>query len=116
MAHADLWDGNILISRDEQGIPYVCAIIDADRALFGDVDFDLASPYITHPAFFQGMGVAPPCEDGPRGEKMLAYRMLQAYQDAYVWAVEYENPEEAQRNKEQAVSLCHALLSGAAAR
>ncbi len=36
LVHFDLWDGNILVDRAPDGRPYVSALIDAERAFWGD--------------------------------------------------------------------------------
>ncbi|MBQ8402003.1 MAG: phosphotransferase, partial [Clostridia bacterium] len=41
LAHCDLWFGNILVTRDRE--PSFAAIIDADRAMWGDPQIDFSS-------------------------------------------------------------------------
>lgn len=113
LVHADLWEGNILVSRGGQG-SRVAAIIDADRALFGDPDFDLSCPWITHEAYFRGMGTGRLPVDGPRREKMDAYQLLVAAIDCYVWLIEYNNPEYHKTNQQKVLELTRLLLDGRA--
>lgn len=103
LVHADLWDGNILVRKE--GEEYrIAAMIDADRALFGDPDFDLSCPWMTNPAFFEGLGVGRLPTDGPRGEKM----------DAYVWAVGYNNLDNYNHSKQKVFKISRRLLGIAA--
>lgn len=93
LAHSDLWAGNILV-REKNREYQVCAIIDGDRALFGDADFDLASPWMITPEFLSGYGqielfLSP--ED--TAKKRQVYTLLLALQDAYVWKVEYNRDD-----------------------
>jgi Ser/Thr protein kinase RdoA (MazF antagonist) len=44
LLHADIWDGNVLVRRMNDTDRYeLAAVIDADRAIFGDIDFEFAS-------------------------------------------------------------------------
>lgn len=56
LAHADLWYGNVLVKVQSDHTYAVRAIIDGDRAVFGDVSFDLDSPWMINDAFLEGYG------------------------------------------------------------
>ena len=90
LAHADLWYGNILVKAQSDHTYAVRAIIDGDRAVFGDVSFDLDSPWMINDAFLEGYGeissAFSPEEDR---RKKQVYSLLFALTDAYVWRVEY---------------------------
>ena len=91
LVHTDLWEGNILVQKD-QNYWKVAAIIDGDRAFFGDPDYDFATPWMMTGDFLAGYGKTIP--DTPeRHTKLLLYRMLCDLTDAYVWYAEYENPD-----------------------
>lgn len=49
--HTDLWSGNVLLDPDTLEI---AAIIDSDRAMFGDIAFEFASPWLEIPALKEG--------------------------------------------------------------
>lgn len=57
LVHTDLWPGNILICTDTP-TPQFAAIIDADRALWGDPDFEFSSIRWTYEeeSFWKGYG------------------------------------------------------------
>ena len=97
LAHADLWAGNILVRKTAENYQ-VCAIIDGDRALFGDENFDLATPWMITPEFLAGYGFVTDSADLDNAEKRKVYTLLLALHDAYVWKVEYGRPDIAEEN------------------
>ena len=63
LCHGDMWSGNVLVAREKScvsktdGKYSLAAIIDVDRAYFGDCDFDLGNPWILSDAFLEGYGI-----------------------------------------------------------
>ncbi len=92
LVHGDLWYGNILV--DDRGC--LTAVIDVDRALFGDPEFDLASGWMTTSAFFAGYGKKPDSDSAACLRRRL-YKLLLDMEDCYVLYEEYASPQEAQR-------------------
>lgn len=95
--HADLWSGNLLV-KDKK----LCAIIDADRAIWGDPDYEFASGWMGSNAFFEGYGVqAKKFEEPENKKKRLLYQMIYALMETYIWSIEYDEPEQsdAARNR-----------------
>lgn len=89
LAHTDLWEGNILV-RQTGDHWEVAAIIDGDRAYFGDPDYDFSTPWMITPDFLAGYRKAP--EDSPaRQKKLRIYRLLLGLAEAYIWEKEYNN-------------------------
>lgn len=89
LTHTDIWEGNILV-RQSGNSWEVAAIIDGDRAYFGDPDFDMATPWMMTPDFLEGYGKIPP--DSPaRQKKLRIYRMFLNLAEAYIWEKEYQN-------------------------
>ena len=89
LVHADLWAGNILVQK-QADTHRVCAIIDGDRAIFGDADYDLATPWMITPDFLRGYGEAEsPFTPDELKLKRRVTEILLALTDAYVWKVEY---------------------------
>jgi aminoglycoside phosphotransferase (APT) family kinase protein len=89
MVHADLWEGNVLV-RDIDGDWRVVALIDVDKAIFGDKDLEFAYPTVLNDDFLKGYG--------PRAEQMsgtiyrrTAYRVLESFMYAYIWFAQFEN-------------------------
>ena len=86
LAHCDLWAGNILIQKTDDCYS-VCAIIDGDRATFGDPMLDISTGWITTPEFLEGYG---PTEDDPAAAaRNRVYSLFFTLQDAYIWKIEY---------------------------
>lgn len=89
LTHTDIWEGNILV-RQSGNSWEVAAIIDGDRAYFGDPDYDLATPWMTTSDFFRGYGKIP--SDSPNRQKKLhIYRLLICLAEVYIWEKEYQN-------------------------
>ena len=51
LLHLDIWAGNVLLDRETLEI---LAVIDSDRAVFGDPDFEFAAPWMEDPALRRG--------------------------------------------------------------
>lgn len=87
LAHCDLWAGNVLVQKSGEGYS-VCAIIDGDRAMFGDPILDIATGWISTPDFLEGYG-----ENAEKDEYSAArnqvYSLFFTLQDAYIWKMEY---------------------------
>lgn len=88
LVHGDLWYGNILL--DESGD--IAAIIDGDRAFFGDPEFDLMLPWMAKKPFMEGYGR--PCGATSDAEnRQMLYRFLLRLEDCYILQSEYCNPD-----------------------
>lgn len=109
LVHADLWAGNILVSENDNKGYEVAAIIDVDRAIFGDIDFEFASPWIINDAFISGYGNIHVNENNKL--KLNFYRLLYSVIDSYVWKVEYNDENEYIANKERTLELLSSLIS-----
>lgn len=90
LVHADLWAGNVLVQKQDDACR-ICAIIDGDRAIFGDADYDLATPWMITPDFLRGYGeTESPFTPDELKRKRRVTEVLLALTDAYVWKVEYD--------------------------
>lgn len=108
LVHADLWAGNVLVSGCE-GRYQLSAIIDADRALFGDVDFEFASPWMVNEAFLEGYG-APLNQSKDASTRRKLYLLLYNLLDSYVWLRQYNNPENSDACRARALQGVSELL------
>ncbi len=112
LVHADLWEGNVLIC--EQSCEYnVAAIIDMDRAVFGDVDFELATGWMINEDFLKGYDpdfdyAAYRSED--RTIRRKIYGMLFYLIEAYVGIAEYNNLDQYRQNKKLILDLLPELI------
>ena len=99
LVHTDLWLGNILIQT--VGELQFAAIIDADRAIWGDPDFEFSSIRWTYTekSFWDGYGPAP-SQEYENQIRMGIYNLLNKLWNTYVYLCEYNQPEQA--NREQA--------------
>ena len=94
LVHADLWDGNLLADKETGKL----TLIDMDRAVFGDVDFEFASPWIIDEAFCAGYGInQAEYEREERKIRRMLYRLHFAVLDAYIWKVEFNDEETHQK-------------------
>lgn len=102
LVHTDLWGGNILIGKNAD-IPEFAAIIDGDRALFGDPWFEFSSIQWTYgeESFWEGYGSRLPEEPADRVRRSI-YILLNRLWNAYVYLIEYNQPENAVREANDA--------------
>ena len=98
LVHADLWEGNVLVTPDKK---HIAAIIDADRALFGDVGFELAGGWNDTPEFYSGWGEPPSGIDYET--RRLIYLALYRLIDTYVYFAEYADPESGTQTRNKAL-------------
>ncbi|MCI9215226.1 MAG: phosphotransferase [Oscillospiraceae bacterium] len=81
LLHTDLWEGNVLLDRDTHAI---LALIDGDRAVYGDPDFEFASSWMDVPALLAGYGIDPSEDISPdRRKRRTLYRLFYALLEAY---------------------------------
>lgn len=105
LVHCDLWEGNILIDNENR----LVAIIDADRAVFGDIDFELASEWMINDSFVKGYGTAVSADEKSvlrRKIYSLVYNLL----DTYVCLAEYNNKQNSDNNKNSVLKLLEQLV------
>lgn len=86
LVHADLWAGNLLV--DQEG--NLLALIDCDRAIFGDPDFEFATGWLEGEDFCRGYGSWPDASDESVLRRRL-YKFLLDLEDCYVHLGEYNN-------------------------
>ncbi|SHJ96518.1 Phosphotransferase enzyme family protein [Clostridium cavendishii DSM 21758] len=108
LIHGDLWAGNILVQAEEDSYK-LAAIIDADRAIFGDIDFEFASSWIINQPFLRGYGKGL-SDDIKRETRRKIYKLIYTLIDTYVWIIEYDKREYGLENKAIAIKLINELL------
>ncbi len=89
LLHTDMWEGNVLLGRETHSI---LAVIDGDRAVFGDPDFEFASPWGSVPPLREGYGFEP-VTDAHRERRMRLYLAFYLALEAHVGLSEYNNPD-----------------------
>lgn len=107
LIHADLWDANILVASDGSQIT---GIIDADRAMYGDPEFDFSGGWALDPAFFKGYG-KPLTDTLAAKRRRLFYQLFYRTLDAYVWQVEYNEPTRYEATKQVVLRLAQQLAN-----
>ncbi len=86
LIHADLGPNNLLIHKDG---PAFAAFIDADRAMWGDSDFEFAyMEWMYCDELWQGYRRSLAMDDASMRRRQI-YRMIRFACNAYVWEVEY---------------------------
>lgn len=96
LIHGDLWYGNILVDQNHD----LAAIIDADRALFGDPEFELATGWMISDSFLEGYGKQPdPSSDAVLRRRL--YKLLLNLEDCYILFCEYGNGEAGEELKQR---------------
>ncbi|WP_232510186.1 phosphotransferase family protein [Paenibacillus crassostreae] len=108
LVHNDLWDPNVLVQRDLAGIPYIAAIIDADKVMFADREFD-AILFKNDPQIMKGYG-----SELDNNSKAItrreAYEMLWMFAFLYIHEIQVEMHEDAAYFKEKAMESFHSLI------
>lgn len=101
LVHADLWTGNVLVSG-APGRRAVAALIDADRALFGDTDYEFTMSLPLSDEFIEGYGT--PLDMGAAAvTRRSLYRLLHELEDSYVWLYQYNDRENALSTRQSAL-------------
>lgn len=114
LVHTDLWEGNILLEVQKKN--RIAAVIDSDRAIFGDPDYDLSCPWMTNDTFLEGYEIETNSFHNEefnsikRKTRRKIYNMLYRFLDAYVGFFEYNNHELYKNNLKDAVRLVEELL------
>lgn len=110
LCHGDLWSGNILVEKKD-GKWVMAAVIDVDRAYFGDVDFDLGNPWILSDSFLAGYGITrEELEVRERKIKRECATMIYFMLEAYVWSAQYNGPGNAENAKKVVMEKARYLL------
>lgn len=91
LIHADLWHGNVLVGAGGS----LAALIDCDRALFGDPEFEFATGWMIDSSFQTGYGRGPDGRPEARLRRRL-YRLMLELEDCYILREEYNLPQESQ--------------------
>ncbi|WP_340401445.1 aminoglycoside phosphotransferase family protein [Paenibacillus sp. FSL H8-0079] len=102
LVHNDLWEANVLV-HEENGELNIAAIIDGDRSMFADREFEaiLSTESV---AFHEGYNCAlDPSAEGQA--RRLAYRILSSYFNAYVHEYQVNQPEDGQKYRQRTLDL-----------
>ena len=105
MAYADLWQGNVLLEKRD-GKYSIAALIDIDRAIFGDVYWDFITQWMITDSFLSGYGgsIDKSLNTLKRGD---IYLMLGYFVSTYIWAVQYDTPKRYEHMRQEAIKYLH---------
>lgn len=110
LIHADIWAGNVLVQQKNSHYEFA-ALIDADRAIFGDVDYEFATPWMVNDDFIRGYHHISNREvDVQLNTKKKLYLLFCHLTDAYVLKVEYNNLEAHQSMCKEMLKLLQELI------
>jgi fructosamine-3-kinase len=91
LIHGDIWDANVLLQRDDTGEWQIAAIIDVDRALFADREFE-ASIWHNTPDFNRGYNW--PLDDSQAAQsRRVFYKLYQDLFHTFVFGVQIPVPD-----------------------
>ncbi|WP_152394173.1 aminoglycoside phosphotransferase family protein [Paenibacillus guangzhouensis] len=107
LVHNDLWDPNVLVRRGGDGELHIAALIDADRAVYADREYEFIV-YENHPNFMQGYGYELSMEPRPRARR-TAYQMMLSFLCAFVYEIQLAMPENATWCKKDALAQLQAF-------
>lgn len=102
LVHTDLWQGNILVRTDTPR-PEFGAIIDADRAIWGDPMYEFSSIRWSYDEerFWEGYGMMLPQGKGDKIRCAL-YTLFNRMLNTYVYLKEYNNLNQSLAEREDA--------------
>ena len=105
MSHNDLWEGNILLGKDNgNGKYYVAAIIDIDKAIFGDRYWDMAMQCMMNPSFMKGYADIVP-DDLNHKKRQHIYKLIGIILECYIAMIEFDDNEWYEKVKTHCISL-----------
>ena len=107
LTHCDLWEGNILLSKKDNNYE-IAAIIDGDRAIFADSEYEFGCPYMTNGFFIKGYTKELSMDNNSiirRKIYWICYNLL----DCYVLFVQHNNNEEGEKLKDKILKLVSEL-------
>lgn len=103
MIHTDLWQGNVLLSKNDDRYK-VAAIIDLDRAIFGDKYWDLSTPWLINDAFKKGYKDQIIKTQSYKKRETI-YSLILAFLNSYVCCVEYDDIKWFENEKQNALKI-----------
>jgi fructosamine-3-kinase len=106
--HGDLWAGNLLCAKLD-GVYKLVSIIDVDRAVFGDIDYDFASGYMMSEWFIQGYGRELDMSENAKLRRKL-YTVIFNLVEVYVRGAQYNEPKCCEENKLSAIKIVKELI------
>ncbi|MDN8589779.1 hypothetical protein B2I21_12650 [Chryseobacterium mucoviscidosis] len=95
LVHNDLWEANVLV-HEKNGELTIAAIIDGDRSMFADRAFEAILSTESSTAFHKGYGQPQDMSDEGQA-RLLAYRILSSYFNAYVHEHQVHQSEAGQK-------------------
>lgn len=104
LCHGDLWGGNVLVKESEDGWHFA-AIIDLDRAVWGDIDFDLRCIW-----FICEDNYIKPKDTRARRIRQAVYAMLYLIYEAHVWYLQYNNKNHADNTRRSVLQRATEIL------
>ena len=96
--HTDLWEGNVLLDEKSHEI---VAIIDGDRAVFGDPEFEFASSWMNNDNLRKGYGKEKEADSKEKNIRKKLYEIFYLLIECYVGFAEYNNLEMYENSKEK---------------
>lgn len=87
MIHNDLWYANVLVSRNPEGEWHIAALIDVDKAIYGDTEFEM-NYWMTNQAFMSGYEYDFDMSPAARARRMMYRMILNAYKNC-VYKVQF---------------------------
>lgn len=103
LLHTDLWEGNVLLDEQTHDI---AAVIDGDRAVFGDIDFEFSSPWMENPKLLEGYGMnTREFMGADRRRRRKLYLIFYTLIETYVGYAEYNNPEQYRVHKQKVLDM-----------
>lgn len=110
LTHGDLWPANIITDCTTTSDDYhIVAIIDTDRAMFGDPDFDFPAGHVPNEAFRTGYG-GEITQNGNAVTRHKLYALLYSMLGCYALRIQHNQEQQRLRHRKQIDQLLQDLL------
>ena len=109
LVHTDFWTGNVLIST-RSGRPEFAAVIDADKAVWGEPELEFSNIgwALRAPTFWEGYGNTLSQETAAQIRRAV-YKLIWNLLDYYIFTVELTAPEDAAQIRDVALKQMELL-------
>ena len=110
MVHADFWEGNVLVSN-HGGKWRIVALIDVDKAIFGDKELEFSSKIMRNKDFLHGYDYTF-ASSSAAIYRRTAYQLLEQFMYAYIWRIQFENSERHDAAKKAGLAILGKIERG----
>ncbi|MCL6630943.1 MAG: fructosamine kinase family protein, partial [Armatimonadetes bacterium] len=106
LTHNDIWEPNVLVRKNDKW--HIVALLDADRAMFADREFESALWWNTESAFWDGYGTR--IDPSPEAElRRKFYELYVNLWQAFAFRVQISHPDWCDSFRRKALKILEEL-------